>query len=116
MATPGTRGTRLGRRGLRLPDLRHDADDAGTLVGTCGRADRHRRRRRDRRTVLMAGWEGGDYLDRPLRDLLSDIAGAEPVPAAGSTVAGTTALAAARSEERRGGIESITSGRTEAER
>ncbi|HLR84551.1 MAG TPA: cyclodeaminase/cyclohydrolase family protein [Nocardioidaceae bacterium] len=43
----------------------------------------------------MAGWEGGDYLDRPLRDLLSDIAGAEPVPAAGSTVAGTTALAAA---------------------
>lgn len=44
---------------------------------------------------MAPGWEGGDYVDRPLRELLSDIAGAEPVPAAGSTIAATTALAAA---------------------
>jgi formiminotetrahydrofolate cyclodeaminase len=41
-----------------------------------------------------AGWAAGDYLDRPLRELLEDVAGADPVPAAGSVVAVLGALAA----------------------
>jgi formiminotetrahydrofolate cyclodeaminase len=41
-----------------------------------------------------SGWEAGDYLDRPLRELLEDVAGADPVPAAGSVVAVLGALAA----------------------
>ncbi|MGH3425722.1 MAG: cyclodeaminase/cyclohydrolase family protein, partial [Nocardioidaceae bacterium] len=40
------------------------------------------------------GWATGDYLDRPLRDLLGDVSGADPVPAAGSLAAATGALAA----------------------
>jgi formiminotetrahydrofolate cyclodeaminase len=41
-----------------------------------------------------SGWAAGDYLDRPLRELLEDVAGADPVPAAGSLVAVLGALAA----------------------
>ena len=41
------------------------------------------------------GWERGDYLDRPLRDLLDDTAGHDALPAAGSVAATTAALAAA---------------------
>lgn len=41
-----------------------------------------------------SGWASGDYLDRPLRELLDDVAGADPVPAAGSLVAVLGALAA----------------------
>jgi formiminotetrahydrofolate cyclodeaminase len=41
-----------------------------------------------------SGWAAGDYLDRPLRDLLEDVAGTDPVPAAGSLVAVLGALAA----------------------
>ncbi|GAB3042960.1 hypothetical protein GCM10027052_26470 [Parafrigoribacterium mesophilum] len=41
-----------------------------------------------------SGWAAGDYLDRPLRELLEDVAGADPVPAAGSLVATVGALAA----------------------
>ncbi|WP_298331212.1 cyclodeaminase/cyclohydrolase family protein [Haloactinopolyspora sp.] len=41
------------------------------------------------------GWQRGDYLDRPLRDLLDDAAGHDPLPAAGSIAAATAALAAA---------------------
>lgn len=44
---------------------------------------------------MAAGWEKGDYLDRPLRAFLGDVGGADPVPAAGSAIAATTALAAA---------------------
>lgn len=44
---------------------------------------------------MVSGWEAGDYLDRPLRELLDDAAGSAPVPAAGSTIATTAALAAA---------------------
>lgn len=40
------------------------------------------------------GWTVGDYLDRPLRDLLDDVAGSDSVPAAGSMVAAIGALAA----------------------
>ena len=43
----------------------------------------------------MPGWEAGDYLERPLRDLFDDVAGDSPVPAAGSTITATAALAAA---------------------
>lgn len=41
-----------------------------------------------------SGWTAGDYLDRPLRELLEDVAGDDPVPAAGSVVAVLGALAA----------------------
>ncbi|WGW13660.1 cyclodeaminase/cyclohydrolase family protein [Saxibacter everestensis] len=41
------------------------------------------------------GWQAGDYLDRPLRELLDDVGGTAPVPAAGSICAVTGALAAA---------------------
>lgn len=41
-----------------------------------------------------SGWAAGDYLDRPLRELLEDVAGTDPVPAAGSLVAVLGALAA----------------------
>src|SRR5665647_125074 len=41
-----------------------------------------------------SGWAAGDYLDRPLRELLEDVADADPVPAAGSVVAVLGALAA----------------------
>lgn len=44
---------------------------------------------------MATGWQRGDYLDRPLRELLADVAGGDPVPAAGSAVVATTALAAA---------------------
>ena len=42
----------------------------------------------------MSGWRGGDYLDRPLRELLDDVAGGDPLPAAGSLIAVVGALAA----------------------
>lgn len=42
----------------------------------------------------MGGWAVGDYLDRPLRELIDDVAGTDPVPAAGSLVAVLGALAA----------------------
>ena len=52
-AGPG--GPRLGRRRVRVPDLRRDAHDAGP-VGQPGRgAHRHRRRRRDRGPVVTTG-------------------------------------------------------------
>lgn len=41
-----------------------------------------------------AGWTKGDYRDRPLKDLLADVRGSDPVPAAGSVTAVTVALAA----------------------
>lgn len=41
------------------------------------------------------GWQDGDYLQRPLHDLLEDVGGIDPVPAAGSMAAATGALAAA---------------------
>lgn len=41
-----------------------------------------------------SGWAAGDYLDRPLRELLEDVAGTDPVPAAGSVMAVLGALAA----------------------
>ncbi len=44
--------------------------------------------------MTSAGWEHGDYLDRPLRDLFDDIA-RDSVPAAGSAAATTAALASA---------------------
>ncbi|UYM06202.1 cyclodeaminase/cyclohydrolase family protein [Solicola gregarius] len=40
-------------------------------------------------------WQSGDYLQRPLQELLDDVGGADPVPAAGSMAAATGALAAA---------------------
>lgn len=43
---------------------------------------------------MAAGWQGGDYRDRPLRDLLDDVAGGDPLPAAGSLIAVVGALAA----------------------
>jgi formiminotetrahydrofolate cyclodeaminase len=43
---------------------------------------------------MGSGWAAGDYLDRPLRELLEDVAGTDPVPAAGSLVAVLGALAA----------------------
>lgn len=42
----------------------------------------------------MAAEPGGDYLDRPLRALFDDVAGAESVPAAGSVIAALGALSA----------------------
>ncbi|GAB3569976.1 cyclodeaminase/cyclohydrolase family protein [Spelaeicoccus albus] len=41
-----------------------------------------------------ADGSGRDYRERPLADLLADIAGSGPVPAAGSTIAATAAMAA----------------------
>ncbi len=43
---------------------------------------------------MAGGWRAGDYLDRPLRDLLDDVASGDPVPAAGSLIAVVGALAA----------------------
>lgn len=40
------------------------------------------------------GWASGDYLNRPLHELLEDVAGKDSVPAAGSAVAVLGALAA----------------------
>ncbi len=40
------------------------------------------------------GWAAGDYLNRPLHELLEDVAGRDSVPAAGSAVAVLGALAA----------------------
>ncbi|PSK96970.1 formiminotransferase-cyclodeaminase [Haloactinopolyspora alba] len=45
--------------------------------------------------MTPAGWERGDYLDRPLRDLLDDTGGHDALPAAGTVVATTAALASA---------------------
>lgn len=44
---------------------------------------------------MRAGWEAGDYVQRPLSELLDDLSGDAPVPAAGSLAAATGALAAA---------------------
>lgn len=44
---------------------------------------------------MTGGWEAGDYLRRPLSELLGDASGEAPVPAAGSVAAATGALAAA---------------------
>jgi hypothetical protein len=43
---------------------------------------------------MAAGWKSGDYRDRPLHELLGDVAGGAAVPAAGSTIAAVGALAA----------------------
>lgn len=42
----------------------------------------------------MTGADAGDYRQRPLADLLADIGGSDPVPAAGSAIAATAAMAA----------------------
>ena len=52
LAAAGPRGPRLGRRRVRLPDLRRHADDARPGIELGRRAHRHRRERRDRRTLL----------------------------------------------------------------
>lgn len=44
---------------------------------------------------MAIGADAGNYLDRPLNELLDDISGTDPVPAAGSVVAVLGALAAA---------------------
>lgn len=44
---------------------------------------------------MTPGWEDGDYLERPLHELLDDVGGADPAPAAGSVTAATVSLAAA---------------------
>lgn len=45
-------------------------------------------------TGRETGWAAGDYLDRPFRDLLDDVASNDPVPAAGSMLAAVGALTA----------------------
>ncbi|GAB3518621.1 cyclodeaminase/cyclohydrolase family protein [Arthrobacter monumenti] len=44
---------------------------------------------------MTPGWEAGDYLERPLQELLDDVGGTDPAPAAGSVTAATVSLAAA---------------------
>ncbi|GAB3269038.1 cyclodeaminase/cyclohydrolase family protein [Arthrobacter pigmenti] len=44
---------------------------------------------------MASGWPGGDYLQRPLDELLADVSGNDPAPAAGSVTAASLALAAA---------------------
>lgn len=44
---------------------------------------------------MASGWTGGDYLQRPFSELLADVAGSDPAPAAGSMTAASVALAAA---------------------
>lgn len=44
---------------------------------------------------MASGWTGGDYLRRPLDELLADVSGNDPAPAAGSVTAANLALAAA---------------------
>ncbi len=52
MAVAGTRGPRLGRRRVHLPDLRGHAYHAGAGHQRSRRAHRHRRERGDRRTLV----------------------------------------------------------------
>ncbi|WP_051298835.1 cyclodeaminase/cyclohydrolase family protein [Arthrobacter castelli] len=44
---------------------------------------------------MASGWTGGDYPQRPFDDLLADVAGSDPAPAAGSVTAASLSLAAA---------------------
>lgn len=44
---------------------------------------------------MASGWTGGDYLQRPLEELLADVSGNDPAPAAGSVTAASLSLAAA---------------------
>ena len=55
---PDPRGPAVGRRRVRHPAVRRDADDAGAAVAAGRREDRHRRRREHRRAVPDAGRGG----------------------------------------------------------
>ncbi len=52
LAPPGARGASLGGSGIRLPHLRRHAHHARSSLPSGGRAHRHRRERRSRRTLV----------------------------------------------------------------
>ena len=88
LAAAGQRGAGLGRRRIRLPDLRRHADHAGARFQPGGHPHRHRR-----------GWAGHgvvvtSFLDQPVWQFLDQVAARSPSPGGGGAAAVTAALAA----------------------
>lgn len=97
MAVTSPGSTCLGWSRIYLSDLRRYEHDARFVVHSSGGTDGYRRKRRSHRVGLTvaSGWAAGDYLQRPLDELLADVAGSDPAPAAGSVTAASLSLAAA---------------------
>ena len=86
----GPRGARVGRRRVRLPDLRRHADDAGSRRAPGRAAHRHRRERHDHGAVLS-----GPLAGRTVEQLLADVAARTTAPGGGAAAGLAAALAAA---------------------
>ena len=87
---PRARHPRLHRRRLARPAVRRHHADAGPRRQARRAEHRHRQGRQHRRPVLGPM----PFADRPLRDVLSELAARQPVPGGGASAAWACALGA----------------------